>query len=94
MAIKNIITKKNILVFGIVVWVIFSIGYIAYDQWQEFKTQYAKTAYQKGVSDSIRTLIIATEKCVKVPLYDSDKKVEVVSVACLRNGSKSQSNGK
>lgn len=94
MVTKNIITKKNILIFIITLWVVFSVGYIARDQWQEFKTRYTQNAYQKGVSDSIKTLITVAEKCVKVPLYDGDKKMEVVSVKCLQNSNRNQTIGK
>ncbi len=85
--IKNI-TKKQIIMFVVVSWFIFSVGYIVHDQWQRFKIQYSQNAYKQGVSDSIKTLITQMEKCVAVPLYDGNKKVEAVSVECLKKDSK------
>jgi len=85
--IRNI-TKKQILVFAFAIWIVFSVGYIAYDQWQRFKIRYSQSAYKQGISDSIKTLMAQMEKCVVVPLYNGDKKVEAVSVECLNKVAK------
>ncbi len=85
--IRNI-TRKQIIAFVVVVWVVFSVGYIAYDQWQRFKIQYSQSAYKQGASDSIKALMTQMEKCVVVPLYNGDKKVEAVSVGCLKKDPK------
>ncbi len=82
------ITKRQILVFILATWIVFSVGYVAYDQWQRFKIRYSQSAYRKGVSDSIKILITQVEKCVVVPLYEGNKKVKIVSVGCLNKGAK------
>lgn len=84
MSIKKIITKKSILILLAIVWVIFSIGYIANDQWKNFQNAKMQAAYQKGVSDSVKMMISEAAQCKTVPLYDGDKKTEVVSVECLQ----------
>ncbi len=88
----NKLTKQNILVFLGIVWMVFSVGYIAVDQWRDFKARYARNAYQKGVSDSVRALMSQAEKCVKVPLFDGEKRLEVVSVSCLQDDSQDRQN--
>jgi len=83
MTLTKFFTKKKICIGLISIWIIFSSYYIINDLYQNFKIKYAQNAYQKGVGDSVKTLITQVEKCVKVPLYDGDKKVEVVSMTCL-----------
>jgi hypothetical protein len=81
---KNILTKKNILVAIITIWITFSIGYITYDQWKNFQAGQLQTAYYQGVTDSIQALVIQSEKCLPIPLYEGeDKKVEMIAVSCL-----------
>ena len=73
---------KKVTVF-VIVWMVFSIGYIAYDQWQGFKFSRVQVAYERGISDSVESLIEESKNCQPIPLYDGAKKVEVISVGCL-----------
>ncbi|MFH1188139.1 MAG: hypothetical protein V1688_04775 [bacterium] len=81
--VREIGYKKIVGVIVLAAWIIFSALYIANDQWQDFQTVQMKQAYQQGVSDSVRALITESAKCAPVPLYDGDKKTEVVGVSCL-----------
>mgnify|MGYP001606467339 FL=1 len=80
--IKKIFTKKNIFIFVLIVWVVFSAFYIVRAEWQRFQYNHVQAAYQKGSSDTVRLLIDQVEKCVRVPVQDGDKKIEVVKVNC------------
>lgn len=81
---REISYKKIIGAVVLFAWIIFSIVYIANDQWQVLQTVKMKQAYQQGVSDSVRALMTESAKCAPVPLVDGDKKVEVVAVSCLQ----------
>ena len=80
-------SKKNLLVFLLVLWMIFSIGYIGWSVWNNIRAGMLNQAYQQGVTDVINQLISQVEKnnCKPVPVFNqTDKKqVELVSVACL-----------
>ena len=79
---KQIFTKRNLLVFILVVWLAFSVYYIARDQWQKFQLGQLQVAYQKGSSDTVKLLIEQVDKCIRVPVQDGDRKIEVVKVDC------------
>jgi len=81
--IKKIFSKKNILIFVLVAWIVFSGWYVARDQWQRFQYTQVQAAYQKGSADTIRLLMEQANKCVKIPVFDGDKKIEVVKVGCF-----------
>lgn len=80
----KIITKKSILILLVIVWIVFSAGYIAYDQWQDFKTGQMQVAYQQGLIDSVRTIMNESTKCQPIPLLDGDKQVNIIAVECLQ----------
>ena len=80
--IKKIFSKKNIIIFILVAWIAFSVWYVARDQWQRFQYSQVQAAYQKGSSDTVKLLMEQANKCIKIPVQDGDKKIEVVKVGC------------
>ncbi len=87
---KNIFKIKKILFVFIALWVIFSIGYIARDQWQKSQFTQFQTGYQSGVADSISTLINESGKCAPVTLIENDKEVKMIAIDCLQNSQNEQ----
>ncbi len=81
-------TKKIIILTAIIIWIIFSVGYIINDQWQDFRIEQIQVAYQKGASDSIRTIINESAKCQPIPLFDGSTKVNMIAVECLQQAEK------
>ena len=81
--IKKIFSKKNIIIFILVAWIAFSVWYVARDQWQRFQYSQVQAAYQKGSSDTVKLLMEQANKCIKIPVQDGDKKIEVVKVGCF-----------
>jgi hypothetical protein len=78
--------KKPIATISIailIVWIIFSVVYMANDQWSDFQLVKMQQAYKSGIDDSVRTVIEEADKCSMVPLYDGNQKIDVVSVKCL-----------
>ena len=76
--------KNKIFIALIIGWMIFSLGYIAYDQFQGFKLKKVQQAYQAGLSDSINRLMNESEKCEAIPLYSGDKQVNLIAIDCLQ----------
>ncbi|MFH1401554.1 MAG: hypothetical protein ABIG40_01155 [Parcubacteria group bacterium] len=74
--------KKIILLIGLI-WIVFSVVYIAKDLWDDFKINQINEAYQQGRLDTINTLIQATETgCQALPVSNGQKTIEIINAAC------------
>ncbi len=83
---KKIFLRKAIKKVGLVIlllWLVFSAGYVIRDQWLRFQFKQIQTAYQKGITDSIRTIMVQSANCQQVTLQDGDKRVELIATSCL-----------
>ncbi|MDI6856604.1 MAG: hypothetical protein QMD21_07485 [Candidatus Thermoplasmatota archaeon] len=78
------ISKKFILNIAISIWIIFSIVYIFYDLWSDFKLKALNQAYQQGRIDTINALIEQAKKCEPIPVFSGEKRIEVINVDCLK----------
>jgi len=63
------ISKKLILNILLIIWISFSIIYIAYDLWSDFKLKELNQAYQQGRIDTINSLIQQAEKCEPISVF-------------------------
>ena len=76
----------------LIVWAVFSIGYIAWNSWNNFKLNQMRTAATQGYQQGIIDVATAANKCEQtgVPLNvgtDKDGKaitVTIVGVSCLQ----------
>jgi len=78
------ISKKFILNIVLVIWIVFSVGYILYDIWSDFRFKALNEAYQQGRIDTINSLVQQAEKCEAIPIFSGEKSVKVINVDCLR----------
>ena len=80
--IKN---TSSIFVIILLVWAIFSLIYIGYDVWSDFKSQQINQAYQSGRVNTVNNLINrATKDCKPFTVNSNDKKVDLIRVKCLQ----------
>ncbi len=87
---KNNYGMKNKIIFGIVlVWILFSIGYIGYDVWSDFKTKQLAAAqnqaYNQGKTDIVTALYATAEKScdpISVTNPADGKQLEVINSTC------------
>jgi len=79
-----VITKKLILNIFLAIWIIFSIGYIFYDIWSDFKITKLNQAYQQGRVDTIDELIRQAQKCEVLPIFSGDTQVKLINIDCLK----------
>lgn len=77
------ISKKIILNTILVAWVIFSVVYICYDLWSDFKNAQMLNAYQQGRMDTINVLITEAEKCEPVTVTGVEKQISIIGTHCL-----------
>lgn len=75
-------TFKIIGIVLLILWILFSLGYVARDQWIRFQNNQLVAAYQRGVADSIRTMMTQSENCQRVTLQDGEKEVEFINATC------------
>ena len=75
----------------LIVWVVFSLCYIASDIWDGFKTGVMEHSYMAGKTDTVRTLLEQSRaaKCQPFNVYLGDDKVDLIDIKCLSGGSNS-----
>ena len=79
------ITKKLILYIIVIVWIVFSVVYIFYDVWGDFKLRKLSQAYQQGSTDTITTLIQQAKSCNPIPIFSGETRIEVINVDCVKS---------
>lgn len=77
------LSKKTILHFFAFLWVVFSVAYIAWDLWSDFKNVQMFQAYEQGRTDTVSALIQEAEKCEPVLVTGAEKQISVISLHCL-----------
>lgn len=69
-------------------WIIFSIGYVSYDQWTDFKINYAQKSYLSGKAETVQALMeqALNKECKPFDAYIEENKVTLINTACLQAG--------
>lgn len=82
---KKVVKKKTLVHVFFVVWIIFSVSYIVYDQWTIFQNETLQKAYLAGRVDFVDGFIIEADKenCKVVTVYAEEKEVNVINIECL-----------
>ena len=82
-------TKKVLIALVIlIVWAVFSVGYICYSQWQNFQTTKIQVALNQGYTAAVNDLYTAAKKCQPVPVKTQTETIQVVDLACLQQANK------
>lgn len=81
------ISKKQIVHVIAIVWVIFSLIYVCYDIWSDFKAEQLNNAYQQGRIDTVNALITQAQACNAIPVSSATTTISVVNVDCLQTKS-------
>jgi len=91
MAITKIITKKRIGYVIVLAWLIFSLAYIGYDMWNNFKDKKLSQAYQAGYESAVNDLIAEAEKCQPFTVFnkETEKEIQLMNINCQENTSTS-----
>jgi flagellar basal body-associated protein FliL len=77
--------KTSILIIVLLVWVVFSLIYIGYDVWTDFKVSQMNRAYQQGRTETVNSLISrANQDCQPFSVNAGDNKVDLINVQCLQ----------
>ena len=86
---KNLMSKRFIIHTVLIVWVVFSLGYIAVDQYNDFKLGVLNNAYMSGRTESVNELIslIKNESCEPINVSNGSEGVRVIDIQCLQAAS-------
>ncbi|MFN3302044.1 MAG: hypothetical protein ACK413_03405 [Patescibacteria group bacterium] len=87
-SLKNFFTFKRILNLLLVLWVLFSLGYIGWDIFNKFKFRVFQAGYQQALTDSVKSIIQQAEKCQTVSVFEGGKRVDLISINCLQKQEK------
>ena len=68
----------------LILWTLFSAGYIVNDRWQNFKGTQLLTAYKQAKVETIQALIQEAAKCQPLNIANKEQKVELIAVQCLQ----------
>ncbi len=75
---------KNFLIWFAAVWGVFSVVYIWYDIFQNFKNGMLVSAYESGMNDAYVAVINEANKgCTGFSVTAAEKEVTLISVECL-----------
>ena len=82
---KSKIKLKYIGRAAVVLWIIFSVSYISYQQWNIFKGKALQEAYDSGLKYCVDSLILEAKKpsCDSISVSNETETVEVVNVQCI-----------
>ena len=72
--------KKIILI----VWVAFSILYVAYNEYNRFSMFVMQRSYQQGMADAVGKIIDESKTCKALPINVGDSKANLINVDCLK----------
>jgi hypothetical protein len=81
------LSKKTVFSILIFFWIVFSITYIIWDVWTDFKQGGMIAAYERGRMDTISILISEAEKCEPVSVVGEEKEISVIALDCLTENS-------
>lgn len=79
------INKSEIIRTLLVVWILATTSYVAYDLWNDYKIKGIEEAYRVGASDIVNGIFQETEKmgCQPFKVFDKEKEVELINAACI-----------
>lgn len=74
-----------ILLILLLAWAVFSLVYIGYDTWTDFKAAKMNQAYQQGRVETMNRLVSkAKEDCKPFNISSQNDKVNLINVSCLQ----------
>ena len=76
--------KIPVLKVVMIVWLVLSTCYVIYGEYTRLSVYVAQRAYNMGLAEAVNQLIAQTQSCQPIPVTSGDKKVQVISIDCLK----------
>ena len=81
--------KKIIVSILIGLWFIFSVGYIGWDLWDDFRVRQLTLAIEQSRVNTINQIIQQTvQGCEPLRLFSEETEVNLINTTCLEQGQK------
>jgi len=78
---------RPVLKIVIIVWIIFSVLYVGYTQYQYLVNYVGQNAYQKGLTDAVAQVIQQAQGCKSFPVTIGNQGVILIDATCnAQNG--------
>jgi len=68
----------------LILWLVFSVLYVGWNEWTRFKVFVMQNSYNQGVSDTVAKVINESKACKAFPINIGESKATLVSVDCLK----------
>ena len=78
------VNKQNITHGIVILWIIFSVGYIAQDLWSDLQTYQVQQAYTAGKEEIIIGIMENADKCEPISLYKGKEQIQIIPTACVQ----------
>lgn len=80
------LTKQQIIKLLLGAYIAFSLVFILYSLWNNFKINYGQQAYNQGKVDTVNQLFSQAEDpaCKPFSVFNEQKQVQLISVSCLQ----------
>lgn len=78
-------SKRPVLKIIVIVWIIFSVLYVGYTQYNYFVNFVAKRSYDKGLSDAVVKVISQAQECKSFPVTIGQSGVQLINAACVKD---------
>lgn len=83
---KNLLAEKKLTTTQVVlmVWIVFSVLYIAQDLWRSGIATSYRLGQQAGAGQLVSQTIAQAQKCEAFTMFSDAGRVELINVACLQ----------
>lgn len=84
-------TKFLVLLIILIAWAVFSVAYIGYDAWGDFKAQQLNQAVQQTQVQTINSIVSrAQQDCQPFTVNGQNDNVDLINVSCLQQQGEGQ----
>jgi len=78
------IRKLPLLKILLILWLVFSVLYVGYNEWSRFKNFVMQRSYSQGVADAVNQVLEEAKTCKAFPINLGENKANLVNVDCLK----------
>jgi hypothetical protein len=76
---------KKILLFVFSVWLIFSVFYISFNEFNKTRMRFYAGGYRDGYVAAVKDLIDQAKDCSVIPVKYLNKQIQIINYSCVKN---------
>ena len=82
--------KIPVLKIILILWLVFSVLYVGWNEWTRFKVAVMQNSYNRGIEDAVAKVITESKACKAFPINIGESKATLVNVDCLKQPDQEQ----